>query len=283
VTNVKSSILDAALDAAIERVLRGDRVAEAEVDERELQAARFVANAVPELLPAAATRQRARRTIRERLAAKSEAGISWRLGPITLPAPHFRAVPIAVVLLIGVVVGGAYAIPVFLPQVFGLNDPSAVEILQSGRAQELHLTQTAAGITITADRAYADPHRIVVQFTVQNPPDDPNQPVNSGQKVKSPLTTGPSVTLTDSAGHVYRIVRAVESPLSSGPWNGEPLVGVFSFDGSQIPADVERVSFQLTIAELRGIPPSVCPHCGSAAAMHVSGPWTFAFAIPVSR
>jgi hypothetical protein len=187
------------------------------------------------------------------------------------------------VLLIGVVVGGAYAIPVLLPEVFGMNDPSAVEILQSGRAQELHLTQAAAGITITADRAYADPHRIVLQFTVQNPPDDPNQPVNSGQKVKSPLTTGPSVTLTDSAGHVYRIVRAVESPLSSGPWNGEPLVGVFSFDGSQIPADVERVSFQLTIAELRGIPPSVCPSCGSAAAMHVPGPWTFAFEVPVSR
>jgi hypothetical protein len=284
VTNVKSSILDAALDAAIERVLRGDRVAEAEVNERELQAARFVANAVPELLPAAATRQRALRAIRERVAAKSEARIWWRLGPVALPAPHFRAVPVAVVFLIGVLVGGAYALPVLLPQVFGVNDPSAVEILQSGRAQELHLTQTAAGIIITADRAYADAHRIVVQFTVQNPPDDPNQPVNFGQKVKSPLTTGGSVMLTDDAGHVYRHVRGVESPLISGAsWNGEPLVGVYSFDGSQIPADAERVSFQLTIAELRGVPPSACPRCGSAAATHVSGPWTFAFALPVSR
>jgi hypothetical protein len=275
VTNVKSSILDAALDAAIERVLRGDRVAEAEVDERELQAARFVANAVPELLPAAATRRRALRAIRERVAARS-ARVWWRLGPVLLPARRFRAVPVAVVLLIGVVVGGAYAIPVLLPRVFGLIDPSAVEILQSGRAQELHLTQTAAGITITADRAYADPHRIVVQFTVQNPPDDPGQPVNRGTKVKSPLTTGPGVTLTDSAGHVYRIVRAVESPLRSGPWNGEPLVCVFSFDGSQIPADAERVAFTLTIAELRGVP-------GSEGAMHLPGPWTFTFAVPVSR
>jgi hypothetical protein len=94
--------------------------------------------------------------------------------------------------------------------------------------------------------------------------------------VKSPLTTGPSVTLTDSAGHVYRVVRAVEGPLSSGPWNGEPLVCVFSFDGSQIPADAERVAFTLTIAELRGVP-------GSEGAMHVPGPWTFTFAVPVSR
>ena len=276
-TNVKSSILDAALDAAIESALRGDRVAKAEVDESELEAVRFVANAVPDLLPAPATRERALRAVRERAAVRSEPRAWWRLGPIMLPAPRFRAVPLAVVLLIGVLVGSAYAIPVLLPQVFGLNDPSAVEILQSGRAQELHLTQTAAGITITADRAYADPHRIVVQFTVQNPPDDPGQPSNFGRRIRSPLTTGGSVNLTDSAGHIYRHVRGVESPLISGAsYNGEPLVGVYSFDASPVPADAERVSFQLTIAELRGV-------AGSAGATHVPGPWTFTFAVHVSR
>ncbi len=276
-TDVNSSTLDVALDNVIERILRGDRVDKAEVDEGELEAIRFVANAVPEFLPAPGTRERALRSVRERLAVRSKARAWWRLGPITLPAPRFRAVPVGVVLLIAVLVGGAYAIPVLLPQVFGLNDPSAVEILQSGRAQELHLTRTAAGITITADRAYADAHRVVVQFTVQNPPDDPGQPSNFGQKVKSPLTTGGSVTLTDSTGHVYRHIRGVESPLIRGAsWNGEPLVGVYSFDSSQIPADAETVSFQLTIAELRGVP-------GSAGALHVPGPWTFAFAIPVSR
>jgi hypothetical protein len=276
-SNAKSVTFDAALDAAIERVLRGEQVVDAEVGEGEVRAARFIAESVPDLLPTAVTRERALRGIRERVATRSQARAWWHLGSLQVRAPSLRAIPVVVVLLIGVLVGGAYAIPVLLPQVFGMNDPAAAEILQSGHAQELHLTQTAAGISITADRAYADAHRIVIQFTVQNPPDDPGQPSNFGQKVKSPLTTGGSVTLTDTAGRVYRIVRGVESPLISGAsWNGEPLVGVYSFDGSQLPADVERVSFQLTIAELRGVP-------GSAGVMHVPGPWIFTFELPVSR
>jgi hypothetical protein len=101
-TNRKSSTLDVALDNVIERVLRGDRVDKAGVDEGELQAVRFVANAARELLPAATTRERALRAIGERAAARSQARAWWQLGPIMLlPAPHFRAVPVAVVLLIG--------------------------------------------------------------------------------------------------------------------------------------------------------------------------------------
>jgi hypothetical protein len=117
----------------------------------------------------------------------------------------------------------------------------------------------------------------VVQFSVQNPADDPGQPSNYGQKVRSPLTTGSSVTLTDSAGRTYRHVRGVESPPVSGAsWNGEPLAGVYSFDGLQIPADAERVSFQLTIGELRGVP-------GPEGSLHLPGPWTFTFSLPVPR
>jgi hypothetical protein len=247
------------------------------LDEGEARAARFIADAIPDLLPTAATRERTLRLIRERVAARSEERAWWHLGPIQMRAPGLRAMPIVAVLLIGVLVGAAYAIPVLLPQVFGLIDPTAVEILQSGRAQDLHLTQTAAGVTITADRAYADRQRIVVQFTVQNPPDDPGQPSNFGQKVRAPLTTGGSITLTDSAGHAYRHIRGAESPVISGAvWNGEPLVGVYSFDASQIPADVTSISFQLTIRELRGVP-------GSTGVMHVPGPWIFAFEVPVSR
>jgi hypothetical protein len=247
------------------------------LDEGEVRAARFIGDAVPDLLPTAATRERALRLIRKRVAARAEERAWWHLGPIRTRVAGLRAVPIVALLLIGVLVGGAYAIPVLLPQVFGLIDPSAVEILQSGRAQDLHLTQSVAGVTITADRAYADAHRVVVQFTVQNPPDDPGQPSNFGQRVRAPLTTGGSVTLTDSAGHTYRHIRGVESPLINGAsWNGEPLVGVYSFDASQIPADVESTSFQLTIRELRGVP-------GPGGVMRVPGPWIFAFELPVSR
>lgn len=276
-SNANSVASDLAFEAAIERVLNGEQVTDAAVDQGEVRAARFVASAVPDLLPTRATRERALRTIRERSSAPPPTRAWWRLGPIAWPALQFRAVPVALVLLVGLLVSGAYAIPVLLPQVFALIDPSAVAILQSERAQELHLTQTAAGVTITADRAYADARRIVVQFTVTNPPDDPGQPVNQGTRVRSPLTTGGSVTLTDSAGHTYRHVRAAESPLMSGAsYNGEPLIAVYSFDASQLPADASQVSFQLTIAELRGV-------SGSAGAMHLPGPWKFTFTIPVSR
>lgn len=275
--NSAQRTLDSVFEAEIERVLGGEQTTDASVDQGELHAAGVLASAVPALLPTTATRERALRAVRERVADQSRTRAWWHLSPISMPAPHLRAVPVAVVLLIGMLVGGAYAIPVLLPQVFALIDPSWGEILQSGRARELRLTQTAAGITITADRAYADARRIVVQFTVVNPPDDPGQPVNQGTKVKSPLTTGGSVTLTDSAGNTYRHLRAAESPLSSTSWNGEPLIGVYSFDASQIPADAERVSFQLTIAELRGVP-------GSTGVRQVlPGPWTFNFVLPISR
>jgi uncharacterized protein DUF4179 len=267
------------LDVAIEQVLRGEAVTNADGNDGELYAARSVVGAVPDLLPTAATRERALRAVRERIAARSRPRSWWHLGPLRMPAPRLHAVPVAAVLLIGVLVGGAYAIPALLPQIFGMIDPSAVEVLQSGRAQELHLTQTVSGVTISADRAYADAQRIVVQFTVQNPPDDPGQPSNFGQRIRGPMTTGGTVTLTDSAGHIYRHIRGVENPLisiSATRWNGEPLVGVYSFDASQTPADDERVSFQLTIAELRGV-------AGSAGVTHLPGPWTFTFVVPVAH
>ena len=278
-SNAKSVTMDSGFEAAIEQALRGERVGDAEIENRELQAARFLANAVPDLSPSAATRERALRTVRERMVTTTRARAWWRLGPIEVPALPLWAAPVAVLVLIGVLVGGAYALPM-LPQIFGTIDPSAVDVLQSGRAQELRLTQTAAGVTITADRAYADAHRIIVQFTIQNPPDDPGQPSNFGKRVRSSLTTGGSLTLADTAGHVYRIIRGAESPLipiSAASYNGEPLVGVYSFDASQIPANAERVSFQLTIAELRGV------RGPDGAVMHLPGPWMFNFELPVSR
>jgi hypothetical protein len=275
-SDAKSVTFDSSFEAAIEQVLRGERATNAKIDQGELQAARFVANAVPDLLPTTAARECALRAVSERMAT-TRARASRRLGPIELPALSLRAVPVVVLVLIGVLVGGAYALPV-LPEIFRVIDPSAVDILQGGRAQELHLTQTAAGVTITADRAYADAHRIVVQFTVQNPPADSGQPFNQGQRVKSPLTTGGSLTLTDSAGRRYPHGRAAESPLISGAgWNGEPLVGVYTFDASQIPADAARVSFHLTIAELRGV------RGPDGVIAHVPGPWTFTFELPISR
>ena len=270
-----TSTNDLAFEAAIDRVVRGERVSDP-TNEGELQAARFMADALPDLLPAMATRARVLRRVHERISAKSRA--RWRLGAVEVPAFRLRAVPLAAVLLVGVLAGGAYALPVLLPQILGLNDPSAVEVLQSGRAHEVHVSQTVAGVTITTDRVYADAHRVVVQFTVENPPADLGQPLNQGQRVKSPMTTRGSLTLTDSAGRTYPQRHGVESPLiSAAGWNGEPLIGVYTFDASQIPEHAGQVSLQLTIAELRGVSDTA----GSAS--HVPGPWVFTFTVPVSR
>ncbi|HEV2250257.1 MAG TPA: DUF4179 domain-containing protein [Candidatus Limnocylindria bacterium] len=263
------------LDVAIDRILRGEPVSDA-TNRDELQVARVLASAVSALQPASAARERVRHAVRERVAARPRV---WsRLALLTMSAPRLRVAVLAAVLLVGMLVGSAYALPVLLPQIFSMFDPSAVELLQSGRARELNISDSAAGVTITVNRAYADVHRIVVQFTVENPPSDPGQPWDNGQQAKSPLTTGGSVTLTDDAGRKYGHLRAAESPLSSGAaWSGEPLVGVYNFDATRIPANAERVSFHLTIAELHGVPDA------AGVITRLPGPWIFTFTLPVSR
>lgn len=275
-SNAKAAMVERGFEAALELVL-GEKVTSREVGQGDLRAARLLIDALGGLQPTPAARERAMWKVRERMSAGPQPRAWWGIGPIPA-SEHLRAISIALVLLIGFAVGGAYALPVLLPQVFDLIDRPAVEILQSGRAHELSLASTAGGITITADRAYVDDQRILVQFTVLNPPTDPGQPVSGGTKVRAPLTTGGSVTLTDPAGRTYRVVRGAESPLVSGAeWNGEPLVAIYSFDASQIPAAAQLVSLELTIAELRGVPdPSGVTHV-------LPGPWTFTFSAPVSR
>ena len=256
-----------ALDTAIDRVLRGESIRDARIDRGDLGAARFLAGAVEELLPSADTRGRVLRSVRERLQ-RPASRRRLNFGAMLRPGLALRGLAIAFLAAV-LVVGSASALPVLLPDGFEFFHPSAVEILQSGRARELNLTQTVAGVTITADRAYADRERIVLQFTVQNPPADP------AQTVPSPLHSGGSVTLRDASGRAYRIVRGVESPfISEARWTGQPLVGVYSFDASPLPADAERVSLELTISSLRGTGESTT---------RLPGPWRFTFDLPVLR
>lgn len=194
---------------------------------------------------------------------------------------HMRLRVVALALAIVVILaGGAYALPVLLPSVFQLNDPSAVDVLESGRATELHLTQQAAGITVTLDRAYADAHRVVVQFTITNPPADPSQ------TVPSPVTAYGSVVLTDASGRVLRVVRGQESPITKDArWSGEPVIALYTFDASTLPANAESESFRLTIPALKGIPaePGATAKPGATPVIRVTGPWQFDFEIPVTR
>lgn len=186
---------------------------------------------------------------------------------------RLRAVPVALVAVLVLAVG-ASAITVVLPRVFGLGDPTAVEILQSGRATELGITQEAAGVSIRLDRVYVDADRLVIQFSIPSVPADP------GQTVPAPLTTGGSLVLTDANGQVLRVLRGQESPfIRDARWTGQPLVGVYSFEPPVLPTDTDRLALRLTIGELRGV------GAGTSASpvTRVRGPWHFDFEVPISR
>lgn len=268
-----SAASHAQFDEMIERALYADEKAASSFEVTDEIAARFLAQAAEGLLPSSGTRLRVLEAVRQRSDAAPAS--SPHRGWFAMPTLRLRTTPMVVVLLIGVLVGGAYAVPILLPQVFGLNDPSAVEILQSGRAHDVRLSQRVGDVTIDLDRAYAGSDRIVVQFTIQSPPADP------GQIVPSPVFAGGSLTLTDSAGRTYPVVRAVESPLVQGArWNGEAMVGVYSFSAARLPRGADRVGFRLTIAELRGIAGS---GTNATSVTRVRGPWVFEFELPVSR
>jgi hypothetical protein len=260
------------LDAMIDRALSGDQRRDASVDDRAFEAAHFIAGTAADLLPSASVRERVWQRTQARMSTR---GARWPLASLVTPS-RFGAMPITLFLMLGVLVGAAYAIPL-IPSIFGVIEPSAVAILQSDRGQALNLSQTVAGVTITADHVYVDSRQVIVKFTVQNPPADPGQPFNQGQQVAAPLPTG-GLSLTDEQGRSYRLLHGAESPVMQGTvWKGEPLAAIYTFDASHIPADAASVTLRLSIAELRGVPGSGGVRYG------VTGPWTFTFVAPVSR
>jgi hypothetical protein len=106
-----------------------------------------------------------------------------RLMPTTRLGWVFLA--LALCLAIG---AGTWAVGSAVNRLFQV-DPGLNHVRQAGLGQELDLSQTVDGVTVTLERAYADANRVVVGFTMIGP---------DGQRY------GPHpVTLTDAAGTVF--------------------------------------------------------------------------------
>lgn len=82
----------------------------------------------------------------------------------------------------------AYAVVPVVSRLFQ-QEAGLRHVEQANLVQELNLSQTVDGVTVTLERAYADANRIVVGFTIKSPP---------GQRYHAR-----HLTLTDAAGTVF--------------------------------------------------------------------------------
>ena len=101
-------------------------------------------------------------------------------------------------------------------------------------------------------------------------------------RVSIPVDTGNAAARAGTLGSTIEQILADLKPEAayffaddSGQRSGSIVLDMK--DASQIPANAEKVSFQLAIAELRGVPGT------DGAVMHLPGPWIFNFELPVSR
>lgn len=88
------------------------------------------------------------------------------------------------VLALAIVGGGAYAVVPLIDQAFFNSTGQA--IVQQHLAREVHLSQTACGLTMTIERVYADADRVAVGYTLAGTPPHGAAPA-------------PHVTTTDGA------------------------------------------------------------------------------------
>ncbi len=170
-------------------------------------------------------------------------------------------------------------------------------IEEAGLGQEVHLSQTLNGFTVTLERVYADANQVLVGFTVRGPSD---------QRVH--LT---EITLTDDQGTVF------PGMLGAGVVNTSDILGVslppgtqgevFTFDASAVQGTPSELKLHLEMAlwipvtdqhatpTVEGEMPAQEPQAqiteGESTTVmatpaqtmrdaFVAGPFTFAFSVP---
>lgn len=135
------------------------------------------------------------------------------------------------------------------------RDPGLQRAYELGYTTVVGRSHTVHGAKLTVERAYADPFRIAVGFTIA---DDQNRHV----RVRPEL-----VGLEDSLG------RRFDGLTQHGYADGRSPYGaqVATFDGSALPDELAHVNLTLVI-------PSV-----ELAGQSVSGPWRVQFVLPITR
>ncbi len=108
---------------------------------------------------------------------------------------------------------------------------------QANMVQELNLSQTVNGVTVTLERAYADANRIVVGFTIKSPP---------GQRYHAR-----HLTLTDAAGTVFPSTVGYGAAGQSDIFNVSLPPGegayILSFDAAAVEGAPEELDLRLVM------------------------------------
>ena len=134
----------------------------------------------------------------------------------------------------------AYAVVPVVSRLFQ-QEAGLRHVEQANLVQELNLSQTMDGVTVTLERAYADANRIVVGFTIKDP---------NGQRYDAR-----HLTLTDAAGavfsgmHGYGVtgqsdILKVSLPPGEGAY-------VLAFDAAPVEGAPAELDLQL-VMEVRG-------------------------------
>ena len=205
---------------------------------------------------------------------------SWwtRIVPATRLGWAFLA--LALFLALG---AAAYAVAPILSRVSQM-EAGLQHIEQSKLGQELNLSQTLNGITVTLQWVYADANRLVVGFTVNGPKDLPDNHALSPARV----------TLTDAAGTAFpgsvgygvtgqSDILKVSLPSGEGAY-------LLTFDAAPIEGEPAELDLQLVMeVETYVVPTPVPPTPGvyedrgsrdPVVPVATAGPFTFDFSVP---
>lgn len=200
------------------------------------------------------------------------------------PRAMTALIAVALTLLLVAQVSGATSL--LLDRVLR-RDAGTVRVAEGQLGQQLNLSQTIQGITVTVQRAYADANRVVVGYTITVP--DSIAADYSG--------INGAVTLSDDTGRTYPI-RGGQGQHDRG---AHDLAQVVSFDAASLPQGITSVRFslavtQVTATRLPTASPTALPirpteqRGGGVIALQpipadqllrVPGPWQFSFSLPV--
>lgn len=186
-----------------------------------------------------------------------------------------RLATVAVSLLAVVILAGAgYAGLPVLQEAFNMNTGTD-EIITSDLGSEVHVSQTVDGFTVTVERVYADPHQIVIGYTIQGPEGRQFNHIMAWSEYEDePAGRAIAPLLTDMQGNEIHGGLAPQGP---GMQDGV-AAGLLTFDGTVIPDDEVEIDVRLRIKRL-----SAYERLGNDRFQEVvvDGPMVFELTIPV--
>ena len=167
-----------------------------------------------------------------------------------------------ILLLFGGAVYGAITV------VKGLFAQYAPHIEKAGLAQELDLTQTIDGITVSLERAYADTNVVLVGYSVRGP-----------EEINSALTAELSVNGTVLPG-MMGIGVVPGSDMIFGNWrDSERAAMIMTYDASAIEGEPQELNLQLKLDVNKYVDPELALKQDSNSA----GPFIFNFTTPFHK